>query len=179
MFLLVTANKNLSPAYDNNVIQGITYLGYTNSEKTAKKYAKQFSSYGVVYYVDKPDWFIEGINKVLNNQLNEIIVWVSEDGDVSIALTVNEIEYLEDVLSDECDTEFDDLRYAIETLSVFNDKRIVKMKNQLEKIYKLLNDPDDDQMNEFEDVIENVDIAKRYSFLASRTGLFRYNYNTD
>jgi ribosome-associated translation inhibitor RaiA len=176
MYLLVTLDKDKLHGFYSDFIDGpLAYFGYTDSYRVAEVYASQFKiPGGTVFYVDVTDEFAKYI--VAKMKLTEISVWKSEDDSVTIALSDNETEYCDEVLSDECGSEFDDLLYAIDNLDRFLDKRVRKLRRELKKLYKVLNDPDDDdELDRSQDLINNMDMAKHYKFIASRLGLFNYN----
>lgn len=178
MYLLLTVGAEIHSYYDGLTLETITYLGYTEDVSIAKIYAKQFQLLrGVVYYLPTSPEFIKGVDNLLDDTLSEIHLYSSNDGKKSIALTDSEIEYLEEVYS-ECSDIYDDLKYAAESLAMFDNKRIKKLRKEIKHVYDILNDADSDaEVEERDEYFESADYALQYIFLAKRLNLFQYNYN--
>lgn len=177
MYLLLTVGADLHSFYEGLTLETITYLGYTDDVSIAKIYAKQFKLIrGVVYYLPTTPEFIKGIANLLEDNLSEIHLFNSNDNKKSIALTDCETEYLEEVYS-ECSDIYDDLKYAVDSLVMFDDKRIKKLRRELKKVYKILNDADtEDEEEKRSELIDSIDYGLHYIFLAKRLNLFQYNY---
>lgn len=177
MYLLLTDSKRLNGWYEDSSKNGLTYFGYTDDEHIAEKYAKQFKmNDGQVFYVETTMEFIKTVNKELERDLCEL----SEIGDEkkSIVLTDAEIEYMEEVYS-ECSDTLDDLKYGIEILEMFNNPKVKRLKKDLKRLFRVLNDPQTtEEEEEAEDIYADIDITKRYILLASRLRLFDYNYSS-
>lgn len=179
MYLLVTVSDNLNSFYDDHRHNKITYLGYTDDESVAEQYAKQFrGSIGTVLYTETSLRFINQIFHEYKIDIQEILMITSEDEKVSIALTAWEVDHIDEILGDSSMTEeFEDIKFAIDNLDRFTDKRIRRLRKQLKELYKTIVDPDtDEDMELSEEYLGSVDLAKQYKFVAQRIGLFEYNY---
>ena len=177
MFLVASACPHLHEYYDDYTFDGITYMGMTEDEEVAEAYAEQFSPQVKVYYTEVDDNFIAGLHKKFKDLLiSTISEYSSLDDKKTILLSDGEVEFMDTCL-EEPGMDFDDLKYAIETLEPYRDKRVNRIRKELKKIYRAITcNSDEGSASEkyMNDILGSVDVTRLQIFVSSRIGLFDY-----
>lgn len=178
MFLLISKNPYLHEHFDTFEFNEIYYLAYTDDEDLAERYADQFIAKDV-YYVEVTTNFVEGIKKYIHIPITPLNLLTSEDETKDIVLSDSDMSYLDEVLSDCAQTEFDDLLFTIENLSRFKNRYVQKTVKRLERLLEIFNMEIEGAEDSFQNIIDSEDLAEHYIFLAKRLHIFERNLNYD
>lgn len=178
-YLLLTISPQLHTFYETFKKDDVYYLAYTDDEELAEIYAHQFTMKRFkIFYLPVPEYIIEGIRKNWAIPISQLIPVHSEIEDKVYAYSDEELQYMDEMMSDGAETEFDDLLYCIENLKRFKSKKIQKLRKNLEHLYHVLREPEtEEEEDEQHDLEEDIDWGEHYHFLAERLDLFKENFN--
>jgi len=186
MYALVTLSDSLHGYYEQFRNDNVIYLGFTDNWDIAKKYAKQFRvADDKVYAAEIEDGFYQYLKSNFSTG-GELIEFENNTGSKSIIFSEEEIEYMDEIASEDPEGLTLDLSSAIENLMRYKAvpycAKCIKMLGRIHDALMLdFNDDPDEASNKdkkkaalLDEMNDNESMYHRYKFISMRLQLFEY-----